>query len=87
MGYSANPFRLQNALHSAPKLRFSNGGRLGLLPQTLPEGDFPSDSLLPLRGGLKGFSFKNVGYSVNPFRLQNALHSAPKLLFLRWGLR
>ena len=34
----------------------------------------------------KRVSFKNAGYSANPFRLQNALHSAPKLLFLRWGV-
>ena len=31
------------------------GGRLGLQPQTLPEGIIPSDSLLPLRGGFKNW--------------------------------
>ena len=36
---------------------------------------------------LNGFYIKNAGYSANPFRLQNALHSAQKLLFIRWEVR
>ena len=41
---------------------FLDGGRLGLQPQTLPEGIIPSDSLLPLRGGFKN-RFKIRGFT------------------------
>ena len=61
---------------------FRWGVTLGLQPQTLPEGIIPSDSLLPLRGEFKGFSLENVGYSANPFQLQNVSRSALKLRYL-----